>query len=191
MENILINFLADNDKYHDHKETMAWTASSIYFLFSIVIINWLITTDFTKIKLSLPFIKVWVIIGFTILYICVICFVYMQFKMRWYAADISIVIRKCLFLCTIEKLFPKKEEFLPINKINNINAFPESIQKQINLLHEERNICNFLVAVISIILLFGIFCGNIDNRFKTEVPTYILITFLFVLKIVLTCITIA
>ncbi len=174
MKDVILKHIELNDKYHDMKERMAWVAISIYMGFSVLLIRWLIET-------KCVFDPTWpIIVGLTIIYICVFCFIMLQFEHRWMSVDKSTAL----------------ENVLRISNGTSISKFPDilidELVKEQNKQGNKR--CYLLIIFLTLIfpLYFGIYliykalgrpCYIADSRYHTEIPTYTIITYFYLAQL--------
>ncbi len=174
MKDVILKHIELNEKYHDIKERMAWVASSIYMGFSVLLIRWLLETKHV-------FDPKWpIMVGLTIVYMCVFCFVLFQFEHRWMSAYKSIELKNVL----------------RISNGRSVYAFPDMLADEVN--KEENKKCNKrnYLFIIFLTLVFPLYfavyliyktlgrpCYIADSRYHTEIPTYTILTYFFLAQL--------
>ncbi len=170
MIDALLREITLQESYHNHKEKMAWTASSLYFLFTAAFAAWLIsqTTEIFCIQ------KIIIAIVLLLVLVCGIIFIAMQFKMRWYSTDISVVLHRVVYqLLSGKSVRDYINESEPLLKLDGKFNYPEVIEHAIQTLHDKRkHWCK----------------ERKDDRYRTEIPTYCLMIILFASQIIVLCI---
>lgn len=143
------------ENYHNHKETMAWTATAFY-------ITGVVTVGF--ILSNAPVIdRALVTLGVLIVGYLIWIFINMQFRMRWLSADFQKgLIQFAADLCSSSVELPDKSEF----KVDQEKRFPDHIYIYINQVTTCRN--NKIKAVKNMLLQRA----DLDDRWKTELPSY-------------------
>ncbi len=76
----VLRLIEREDRYHEKKESMAWIAGSVYFTFSIGVISWIVSSGMVRAPHNL---KMLLMFGLLLFYICALIFVTLQFKSRW------------------------------------------------------------------------------------------------------------
>ena len=174
MKDVILKYIELNEAYHDKKEEMAWIATTIYLTFSVVTLGWMIGKHppvvFSCLEKSL-------IAGlFGIIYLCAIRFISFQFYRRWVAVYLTPALEHILSEikpgdqpCSFPALYKKQkdeEEEKPGNK--------------------RKGFVFLLVYTLIPFLLLSSrdICGNkFDLRYKTEIPTYTIITYMFIAQL--------
>ena len=155
--------------YHHQKEIMAWTASSIYFVFSVGLFALL-----AKDALQDPLRAVATIV-LSLLYICLFTFLNSQFKSRWDTLD---------RLSRWQIGFSEQWEQLTGSQAykNLTKACVDKDKMKPLFLKGRKGLLIFLLfLLVPITYLIFIFCPNwIEARYRTEIPTYHLLTAFFV-----------
>ncbi len=199
MKDVILKHIELNEKYHDTKERMAWIASSVYFTFSLFVLNWLFEHRNLFICCKQSFLMT---IPLLFIYICALCFISLQFKMRWDSVNKAGALKEVLkkirrddFIASLpDKIdselykLEKKEKFISTNK--------EDENKVIIIVVHMRNmfiIFLFIILLPILILIIYIMVRKIilirlnrinktkhrceiDQRYRTEIPTYVIST---------------
>jgi hypothetical protein len=144
--------------YHNHKETMAWVITGFYI------------TGIITFGAYIASCKVWpnalLTLTVCIAAACILLFTTMQFKMRWIAADMQQVL-----LNLGSKL--ANNEFTPKSKLEFLDSgifegWPKFIAEDVSALVSKRNVKAAIKLALSNPL-------KLDNWWKTEISSYILI----------------
>jgi hypothetical protein len=165
----VLNEIQKWEIYHNHKETMAWVSTAFYITgvisFSFVLAN---TIFMARLLAN---------IGIILTFLLMLVFVNMQFRNRWNSADFQIgLMRYAALLCCNSTTIPKEPNFV----LDEAGRYPDHIWKQIDDFRqkhprEQRN------------ELLRIFLTNplgIDDRWKTEVASYVLIVLATIISII-------
>jgi hypothetical protein len=155
--------------YHDHKEKMAWTAT-VFYVPAAVILGYTAANHLGNIaKLALSVL---------ILIACVMTtmFVNMQFRKRWIAADRETGLRRIKArLCQLEEMPPAFDRSLPESEVNEgPPQWPSFVQQELKNCLTKRSCSDIPKAILNAIKFQW---GKIDDRHKTEVPSYCAIAF--------------
>lgn len=173
--------------YHNHKEVMAWTASSLYFVFTAALVGWLFSYAAQKHAASffnrhyLGTEQAFALVILFLVFLSAIAFVYMQFTARWIAADEVFILRRYVF-----NVLSKDENYaknlLEISHLGpNNRTYPDRIERSIRRLKAKRNLLGVLKAALCL------FSGRTDLRYWSEIPTYFLLVVLFLSQIATIC----
>lgn len=152
--------------YHSHKENMAWVATALYVP-GIISLGYI--TDGICGSRVADGVATLLLLLVTIL---VYLFVSMQFTMRWVAADIQAGLMLVMAsLCNSLQLPPKDKL-----KVENDNLWPNFIQERIDQQRKRapRSKVEGLKAFKNIIR-FQWNEDKLDNRWKTELASYVII----------------
>jgi len=162
-----------NGLYHNHKETMAWTATAFYLPAAFGLGYWA----------NRVIVATTASILFTILVVLATYLVYrflnMQFRMRWKAADIAVGLRRAMARVCADTI-PQSEAELEVD-YGHHKAWPRFIQSEIDLVIEESKKRRTLAAFAKGLLYeaSAIFDKKkkdeemkVDDRLWTEVPSY-------------------
>jgi len=163
----LASMINNRQSYHNHKETMAWVITALYVP-SIVYLGY-------AIKQSWEWVAI-VVIGLVLF--CVWKFVRMQFDMRWKEADIIAVLMQRLAELNGGAKPPIPIEWTIEEKINTpitLNIWPKFIQCKINQLKTKRKCKEAFKALGEMVFFWRQDPDKDDPRWKTEIPSYILI----------------
>jgi len=170
--NFFIKLMERRQNYHDHKEKMAWIGTIVYLGFCLTVISYVIA-NLENIKIIFNCnlgIKISVLFLQLVIFLGAYCYINMQFRRRWYAHDEDVILRRYIqmFLYDNKRLKMFIKENSKIIFIND-NYYPEEIQSKMEEFKKNRKISNF--------------CK--DDRWKTEIPSYVIIILLFIFKICL------
>jgi len=155
--------------YHDHKEKMAWTATAFYVP-ATVILGYTAADHLDDIaKLVMSVLIVVASVMATI-------FVNMQFKMRWIAADREKGLRRVKGkLCQLEEMSSSFNlSLLQIEEAKTPPQWPIFVQEELDKCVTKRSFADIPKAILNTIIFRW---GKIDDRYKTEVPSYCAIVF--------------
>ncbi len=191
---VLLRLFERNEKYHDHKENMAWLATAFYATYSGFLLKWLISTDLKNLSfITTHQLRLFGLIIFWIIAVCVFSIIYMHFTMRWYSADRSIIYRRYIFdlISSNEDIFDYR--LRKISFTDDDSVFPAEFQEKIIKLKEKRKFIDYLKFFCTIPLVFPLFvkCNGkdwIDQRIRTEVPAYMIIFVPLFVNIAVLCI---
>jgi hypothetical protein len=179
----LHNELQIQETYHNHKEVMAWTATSLYLAFAflfIVKVQSLTPKDILALFGNWPSAKdILTLIVLALIFCFAMVFLCMQFSMRWNSSDISEIVRKYLFLLELENL-THPQNLLHIRYISvKGHIYPDEIMRDIKKRRPKRT----LGLVLKSIPL--VFCSGTDPRLKSEIPSYVITSLLFATQVAL------
>ena len=177
MENIILKNIEMNENYHDKKEKMAWIASSIYFAFSLLILRWLIDETIDGYQ------KIMLLVLLAVIYTSALCFISLQFKLRWESVEKSDALREVLRNLKDLDLAPsfpdKSEHYLEIERNKDENKRKMWLILLLTI--------SFPILLLSyaVYKLLGGCKWQIDSRYRTEIPTYTIITYFFIAQLIL------
>lgn len=161
------------EAYHNHKETMAWVATSFYIPLII-----------TYGVLSRSVVDTWktaAFVGIILSFVSVLFFVNMQFRMRWEAADIQIGLMNLVADLSLKAVtLPAR----PIFASDREHRFPDHIWLYVRNAENrkpKRRVRRWLPPP----------CSWRDNRAITEVASYFLILVSTVAAIVIHLVEVA
>lgn len=160
------------ERYHNHKETMAWTVTAFYVVGVITFGRYVSTID-TGPLIDVGFCFVASLVAFLVL-----TFVNMQFRMRWAASDtVAALMKTVARLCTMSVPPPPSECVVDTGEV-----WPRFIQAEILRCHswKPRKLGR---AVIDLFRHWRV----IDDRWRTELPSYGLIIMATGVAIVMVC----
>ena len=183
--NTLQNELHLQENYHNHKEKMAWTAVSLFAGFTVLFIGRIVTIESDRLTIlfnkHIDFSEVVLFAVLVAMFLSTIIFLNMQFRARWNSADTSEVFYRYLY--RMQLLDSNSiENLLHIENINSKGSiYPDEIMKELRILHSKRSIASIVCA------LPLLFCRKTDERFKTEIPSYV-IAFILLCSQILTVI---
>lgn len=146
------------ESYHNHKETMAWLATAFY------------VTGVITLGLVINHTEIWIkglsTFGILLTGYFIGIFVYMQFNMRWKSADIQAgLMRLASELCCGQAKPPDQPDFPQITDPEKV--FPNHIQKYIDQGETTRVVWRAVKDLFKPGKL-----NRLDNRWKTELPSY-------------------
>ena len=163
----LTSAISQRQSYHNHKETMAWVITALYIP-GIIYLGYMDG-------------RIWrggwecaivVLMGF--IFYAVLVFVKMQFDRRWEeAAVIRILMHRLAGLNRGEEL-PQQDEWRIYNEKDD---WPHFVQKWVDVKRKgKRNYKKFLEAFLKI-FPYGLKDNKdkLDPRWRTEIPSYLLI----------------
>lgn len=151
-----------NGKYHQHKETMAWVATALY-LPGVITIGYYVGRGQWNLGT-----QVFISLLLLVVVYLVFVFVNMQFDMRWYAGDVvEILCRRMVKLNGGVEQAPAPDEWTIRNEDKDF--WPKFVQEEVDKLKERRD----LKAALRDIFLFRL--DKVDDRWKTEIPSYVAI----------------
>lgn len=168
----LTSEIDSRERYHHHKETMAWVITALYIP-GIIIFGDIVSgkQDIVKAIITL----------FIVVVICFLfCFLNMQFKMRWDAADVNTTLRRRLIRLHYGKEPPSqnkwsiiaKDDWEPKFLRDDIKALKDYMKKNKKV---ERNFEGGWVAFWKL-FKFWHWDNNdgkgVDGRWRTELPSY-------------------
>ena len=165
----LHSMISNRQSYHNHKETMAWVITALY-------VPGIITfASYIRI-LEQPGWQIRSTILLIIVTYLVFCFLKMQFDMRWESADtIRILMQRLARLNEYGKL-PGQDEW-KIDK--ETNSWPNFIQNKIDESRKSKRNCpEALNALLQFFTWWQCKKNHeekVDNRWKTELPSYLII----------------
>ena len=162
-----------NERYHNHKETMAWVATALY-VSGIIVLGYKAGDIFKSFGWA---------VGTTVLVLlvaCLIfCFVKMHFDMRWYAADAVHVLMRCTARLNSGAELPRPDEWA-IDKEDGV--WPHFVQREIDQLKTRRSFREATQASLNMVLRLW---DEVDDRWKTELPSYVAIVIATLVSFVL------
>lgn len=152
------------ENYHNHKETMAWTATAFY-LPAVIVLGYTAAPEVRGPScLALAF-----VIG--ILGFVTAMFVNMQFEMRWIADDTIKGLRRARGILSAVCDFPAElvKDVPPVSESNTPQVWPLFIQTEIDKCESKRSLCKFCDA-----MWFGFTFRwrKIDPKMRTELASY-------------------
>ena len=145
-------------RYHHHKETMAWVATALYVP-GIIYLGFIFKGSQNVV------VSVFLLVAVALFYI----FVNMQFRMRWYAADVVAILMRRMAEFNRGAELPRSDEWA-IDKEDDV--WPHFVQQEINTLKEMRKFGKACIALKDLVLFR---LAKVDNRWKTELATYLAI----------------
>ncbi|MEW5813775.1 MAG: hypothetical protein AB1798_00025 [Spirochaetota bacterium] len=179
MIDLILKKIELNENYHQNKEKMAWIATSLYLTFTIVSFRWLHNRSFDYFEEELLTILI-----LAVTYLSALSFVSFQFRHRWQSVYESYALLNLL---------------RQIDTDTAVNLFPDLYN---NAMETEKNkrenkrrpfaimILTLLFPIMATVyLIYRIFGGKkdvIDSRYHTEIPTYAILTYFFLVQIVIT-----
>ena len=158
-----------NGRYHNHKETMAWVITALY-------IPGIITIGYLSRGLWYPTGQVIISILLLILGYLVFVFMKMQFDMRWYAADVVAVLMRRLAKLNSGDEPPSGDEW----EIDEEDKYRRPKFMKCDMDKEEKRA---VIAAFWDIFLWR--WGKVDDRWKTELPSYIALVLATLVALVL------
>jgi len=162
--------------YHNHKETMAWTAVAFYSPAIIIL-------AYTAGPLLGTYIKIVLTIGITLLGMATLMFVNMQFEMRWISNDVIVALQRSIVsLVTRKDKQPELDFNLPPIDDKAFPTWPKFVQEEIDRCKTNRSVKLFGPAIRK---FFCFQWQRIDARLRTELASYIVIIVATVIS--LTC----
>jgi hypothetical protein len=166
------------DSYHNHKETMAWAATAFYLtgVFGLAY-------SANRMGLHCAWQQIVFTAGLTIIGFIVLCFLRMQFTMRWKGADVAIGLRRAMArACDRTEPLLKKDlvlDFKHGKELEEHMGWPQFIRyevdQEIKKSSPKRTCRNIALAVLPWM--------NLDPRLKSESPTYYAVILATVLSI--------
>jgi len=171
--------IALNDSYHNHKETMAWVATAFY-------LPAILGLAYSANRMGLH--CAWQIVFAVVLFFLsaiILCFLCMQFKMRWEAADAAIGLRRVMAQACNHTKPLSKEDLEPDLKdgkeLEEHKGWPQfiwdEVDQEIKRNKGKRTCRNIALAIFP--------WKNLDPRLKSESPTYYAIIVATVLGIII------
>lgn len=171
---VLLKMIAEEAEYHSKKETLAWIASSVYFAFSLFLLNWLFHNPLCGLQK-------WALVALlTIIYVAALSFISLQFLGRWQS---------------VERYDAYNSILRSTEVTRSIRAFKKRIQEEIEKRQVQRrrhiweillfSFYLFIVVPWVIVVLSDHKKSKkgsrpcIDSRYRTEIPTYAIITAFF------------
>ena len=155
--------------YHHQKEIMAWTASSVYFIFSVAFFAYMAEN-----ALRDP-LKTVATIVLSLVYVCLFTFLNSQFKSRWDTLD-----RISRWQIGFSERWEQLTDSQAYKHLTEI-SLDERKSKPLFLKRRKGWLIFLLFLLAPISYPIFIFCPNcIEARYRTEIPTYTLLTAFFV-----------
>ena len=163
---VVIRLIEEEDRYHEKKETMAWTVGAFYFAFSGAITSWLWNNPLCPqfdVVLGL-------VLGF--IYFSAVIFASLQFRSRWESVNRSSRLNRILRTMK-PQLFPQKT-----------NQEVDSTRKPLVILGY-----TFIFPILALFIIFPYrICKKckkdlVDTRYLSEVPVYTIMFVLFAVQI--------
>lgn len=156
--------------YHDHKETMAWTATALYAPGIIVL---------GRSAMDLASLDAKLVISLFIFFLmcCALVFVNFQFEMRWYAGTVTAALRRITARLIADESFPGEGDVLPpptANRRGNDRemVWPPFIWQEIARCDVPRSVeAPFETKY------------PMDPRYRTELPSYAVIVLATIIAI--------
>ncbi|MBN1410414.1 MAG: hypothetical protein JW969_06185 [Spirochaetales bacterium] len=182
---IIVQLDNNTNVYRMQKERMAWAGTVLYLIFSFLVIGWFLNSGGAAggfIKGNYP-LSVCFFFAIILLYFIFIAFIQMQFKMRWIASDVSILLKRYLFNIKDDVNYYEFTNNLNPTTNDPFSYLPKIIEKKLRELNAKRNGREFILALLKILLIYGIFSKLVDSRLKAEILAYISITVIFAVKI--------
>jgi hypothetical protein len=169
------------ETYHNHKEKMAWTATSLFLGFTVLFIGKVATVNCADVPflfdsaIRAPEILVGIVL--LLIYVLTNIFLWMQFSARWDSADISHLLTRYLF--KLELIDPNRARNLlhvePLSTKDSI--YPEEIMKLLRIKRARRKWRKVIAQVPRIL------CKATDERYKSELSSYLIAFILFLSQI--------
>ncbi len=155
--------------YHDHKEKMAWTATAFYVP-ATVILGYTAADHLDDIAKSV--LSVFIVVTS----VMTTMFVNMQFRRRWWAADMERGLRRIKGkVCQLEEMSPTFNLSIPECNANEIPPeWPIFVQQELDKCVTKRFRADILKAILNAITFRW---KKIDDRLKTELVSYCAIVF--------------
>jgi len=182
----LTSEIDSRERYHHHKETMAWVVTALYIP-GIIILGCNISGEQCIVKAIIS----WLIVVAAYL---LFCFLNMQFKMRWDAAEVDTVLRQRLIglyrggnlpQCPNEWTIKNEDDWKPKFLTDDIEILEDYMKKNKKV---ERNFKGDLLAFWRLLKFWhwdnedG---KGIDGRWRTELPSYTVIVIATIIALVL------
>ena len=162
----LISEIDFQERYHNHKEAMAWVITALY-------VPGIIYLGYSIHRASIP---EWVVFGGIVFVSYLVgIFVKMQFDMRWEAADVVHILMRHMSDLNRGGELPREDEWV----VDNNDVWPYFVRKELDDLKKERSFWKAFIEFWKV-LLCGLWCKGLwhkegFNRWKTEIPSYLLI----------------
>jgi hypothetical protein len=176
MRDLIVKKMELNEQYHQAKERMAWIATSLYLTFTLVCYKWLRNLSFTGFGEAFP-----TIFLLSTVYLSALAFISFQFRHRWQS---------------VYESYALVDMLSKVDTATQVDAFPEAYKAAIeeHKAKPENRRRPFLMAVLTvffpivaaIFLVYRILGGRkdiINSRYHTEIPTYAIVTYFFVLQL--------
>jgi hypothetical protein len=154
------------DRYHNHKETMAWTATAFY-LPAVFGLAYAANHNGLALRGQLAYNAVAVVMT-----VSVLSFLNMRFKMRWKAADITVGLRRAMARVCAGTM-PQSQSDMEVD-YEHERDLPRFVQTEIDRESKRSETLRtwkwFVKASLCVLTLRS---KTVDNRLKTELPSYI------------------
>jgi hypothetical protein len=157
------------ERYHNHKETMAWTVTAFYIPGIIILCYY----AGTAVKLCW-ITSILVTILISILTYAVLVFANMQFSKRWEADEILIGLRRIMTKLS-NGWTPSQED----RKLKLKTQWPKFVENEIDKAQDPRYLPQALKDI------FSRRVKTLNPKWKTEIPSYLAIIIAFVIAIAL------
>lgn len=167
--NVLTNYMSYNGKYHDHKETMTWSATAFYLTAMVALSGFVLTHKILSDQEILGFqihlsclVKFFLFALVLIASILVYNFVGHQLKAKLIAAKRVQSCAKNIFALTKSKILPSIREETDQNEYNPLSIFIEdeliSLSKEVNFLTISRTTENTMKILLVFASFFVLLC---------------------------------
>lgn len=156
------------ERYHNHKETMAWTVTAFYIPGIIILCYYAGTAELCCIA------SILVTILISIVTYMVLVFAHMQFSKRWEADEILIGLRRAVTRLS-SGWTPLPEDCVVELK----KQWPKFVQDEIEESRDPRCLCQALKDV------FSPRVKDLNPKWKTEIPSYVAIIIAFAIALAL------
>ncbi len=176
MINLIIKKMELNEQYHQAKEKMAWVATSLYLTFTLVSFKWLNNESYYSISEAFPTILILLVV-----YLSALSFVTFQFRHRWQSVYESYALVDLL---------------RQVDDSSQIRSFPDLFKNKMeeHKAKRENKRRPFLIMILTLLfpavaisfLIYRVFGGRkdiVDSRYHTEIPTYALMTYFFIVQL--------
>ena len=165
------------ETYHNHKERMAWTATSLFLGFTVLFIARVATIDPERIaflfdkRIGIP--DALMIFVLFLIYVLTNVFLWMQFSARWDSAEISHLLTMYLFRLELQAESTTKNLLHMDAMPSKDGIYPDEIMKRLRISRTERKWIRVVAKVPRI------FCKSTDERHKSELASYLIALLLF------------
>ncbi len=170
----ILSEIDNYERYHNHKEMMAWVATALY-LPAIVSLGY-IGSEIGGCSASAVITAV-VVLAAPIFSL----FINMQFRKRWFAADYVVGLKRVEYLIirNLLRFRAHDQRIRKRKKCKGYEDWPHFIQRVIDRCRTNRN---WKCALRNFVLLHW---HRLDDRWKTELPSYFMICAATVVTIVI------
>jgi cytochrome bd-type quinol oxidase subunit 2 len=177
MLDLIIKKMELNEQYHQTKEKMAWVATSLFLTFTLACYKWLYGLSFDNFGEAFPTIFI-----LSTVYLSALAFVSFQLRHRWQSVYESYALMDML---------------RKVEATSQVSSFPDLYKTAIedHKAKKENRRRPFMIAVLTLFfpiaaaafLVYRILGGRkdiINSRYHTEIPTYAIVTYFFILQLV-------